>query len=577
MSTPCDSQFSLFLTFLSRRLYSKSSDFVVSCNDSHQILRDYAIREINLLLWISFFGITVLLVRKVVLLLKLWSHGGRIPGPPSPSFYGHSVLLTGANPHEDLTELLHKSHEKYGSVVKLWLSPTQLLVSIKDPLVIKEMLLKAADKLPLIGRVYRLAFGQSSFFVSSFKKVKCRREALAVELNERLLEKTNAMTERVVDSVMERLCDTMEEGTLDCEKFSQRVAFSILGATFFGDGFFDWSKANAYEDLLMKIAKDACFWASYNVPPFWKRSYWKYQHLCTKLKTLTQDIVLQCQLNYKLLCQPNCYNNSKLIGGKAASSMTSSMNPSSQELCCNLNQRDEHCAYVMGMMFHGCLTTAGLISNILARLSMHPEIQEKIYSEIIIVKRRLENLNKQDVSEMHLLMATLYESARLLPAGPLLQRCSLKHDFDLKNGLHIPAGALLVAPLQLVQMDEFNWGSDAGKFNPYRFLTKSEKHSKHRSSETTAAADLSDNLGEESYVLSDPYKNAAFLPFGAGLRACVGQRFSVLGIASIFASLIEHYQIKLVPESDTEPKPVLTNCVLQLIPSPKIVFVRRDA
>ncbi|XP_057541104.1 uncharacterized protein LOC130818871 isoform X2 [Amaranthus tricolor] len=103
MTTPCDSQFCLFLTFLCRRLYSKSSDSVVSCNDSHQILRDYAIREINLLLWISFFGITVLLVRKIVLLLKLWSHGGRIPGPPSPSFYGHSVLLTGANPHEDLT------------------------------------------------------------------------------------------------------------------------------------------------------------------------------------------------------------------------------------------------------------------------------------------------------------------------------------------------------------------------------------------------------------------------------------------------------------------------------------------
>ncbi|XP_057541103.1 uncharacterized protein LOC130818871 isoform X1 [Amaranthus tricolor] len=113
MTTPCDSQFCLFLTFLCRRLYSKSSDSVVSCNDSHQILRDYAIREINLLLWISFFGITVLLVRKIVLLLKLWSHGGRIPGPPSPSFYGHSVLLTGANPHEDLTApLWEKYHNR---------------------------------------------------------------------------------------------------------------------------------------------------------------------------------------------------------------------------------------------------------------------------------------------------------------------------------------------------------------------------------------------------------------------------------------------------------------------------------
>lgn len=32
----------------------------------------------------------------------------------------------------------------------------------------------------------------------------------------------------------------------------------------------------------------------------------------------------------------------------------------------------------------------------------------------------------QDVEEMLLLLATIYESARLLPAGPLLQRCSLK-------------------------------------------------------------------------------------------------------------------------------------------------------
>lgn len=61
-------------------------------------------------------------------------------------------------------------------------------------------------------------------------------------------------------------------------------------------------------------------------------------------------------------------------------------------------------------------------------------------------------------------------------------------DLDLENGLHIPAGALLVAPIQLVQMDEFNWGSDAAQFNPYRFLSKSEKRSElSRSSEATGS------------------------------------------------------------------------------------------
>lgn len=69
------------------------------------------------------------------------------------------------------SEVLAESHEKYGSVVKLWLGPTKLLVSIKEPALIKEMLSKAEDKPPLTGRAFRLAFGQSSLFASTFDRV----------------------------------------------------------------------------------------------------------------------------------------------------------------------------------------------------------------------------------------------------------------------------------------------------------------------------------------------------------------------------------------------------------------------
>lgn len=67
--------------------------------------------------------------------------------------------------------MLSDLHKEYGSVVKLWLGQTQLLVSIKDPILTKEMLLKAADKLPLTGRAFHMAFGRSSLFASSFDKV----------------------------------------------------------------------------------------------------------------------------------------------------------------------------------------------------------------------------------------------------------------------------------------------------------------------------------------------------------------------------------------------------------------------
>jgi len=51
----------------------------------------------------------------------------------------------------------------------------------------------------------------------------------------------------------------------------------------------------------------------------------------------------------------------------------------------------------------------------------------QIYSEIIMVRNGSMKQDQQCVDKMLLLLATVYESARLLPAGPLLQRCSLKH------------------------------------------------------------------------------------------------------------------------------------------------------
>lgn len=48
----------------------------------------------------------------------------------------------------------------------------QLLVSVKEPALLKEILVKAEDKLPLTGRAFRLAFGRSSLFASSFEKVR---------------------------------------------------------------------------------------------------------------------------------------------------------------------------------------------------------------------------------------------------------------------------------------------------------------------------------------------------------------------------------------------------------------------
>ncbi|KAK7259632.1 hypothetical protein RIF29_25244 [Crotalaria pallida] len=527
------------------------------CNTtSSELLRDFATREFNAFLWLSLIVITALLLRKLFTLFSLWFKAQSIPGPPSPSFFGHCHLIS----RQNLTDVLSESHEKYGSILKLWLGPTQLLVSIKDPALIQEMLIKAKDKLPFTGKAFHLAFGQSSLFAPSFEKVKRRRELLATELNERLIKTADPIPMKVEDSIMDKIENIRTRGSIDRLLVSQHMAFAIMGTTFFGDGFLAWPKAAIYEELLMMIAKDACFWASYNVTPFWRRGFWRYQGLCTKLKCLTRDILQHCKKRWKLFghIDQNVNDESKM-----------EMNSRHGDLNVHQNSKEEPCGNIMRVMFHGCQTTAALIANVLTRLAMHREIQDKVYSEIIMVGRNPSKYEHEDVYRMPLLLATVYESARLLPTSPMLQRCSLKNDLSLTTGETIPAGAILVVPVQLVHKDDSNWGSDASDFNPYRFLSNSTKGS--GSTEELNDARFS------SFVLNDPNENAAFLPFGYGARTCVGQKFVIQVVALLLASLLKKYEIRLDSGSDdNDSRPNLKNHLLQHHPHSPILFVRRD-
>lgn len=53
------------------------------------------------------------------------------------------------------------------------------------------------------------------------------------------------------------------------------------------------------------------------------------------------------------------------------------------------------------------------------------------------------------------------------------------------------------------------------------------------------------NAGFKSFVLNDPNENAAFLPFGSGTRACVGQKFVIQVVATLLASLLKKYKVVL--------------------------------
>lgn len=198
--------------------------------------------------------------------------------------------------------------------------------------------------------------------------------------------RTNCIPSKVVECVIDRVDTIMAAGLLDCIQISRQLAFFVLGSTFFGDAFLDWPNASIYEELLTTIAKDGCFWASYSVPPFWSRGYWNYQYMCNRLRYLTQDMINYCMDKYDPLSQTDhrSYRENKDITKEArldASVLLDNMRSGGlflEEMEEYFISKDEPCGNILGLMFHGCLAFASLISSILTRLVMHTDLQEKV-------------------------------------------------------------------------------------------------------------------------------------------------------------------------------------------------------
>jgi hypothetical protein len=127
--------------------------------------------EFNTLTWAILIVVTSVLLKKVGQLLRLWVMGSCLPGPGLQALVARSVIRAKADGPLKLLELFSSLHKQHGSVLKIWMGPTQLLVSIFDVRIVNELLEKAHDRVPAPRMALQLAFGKGSLFFAPFSKV----------------------------------------------------------------------------------------------------------------------------------------------------------------------------------------------------------------------------------------------------------------------------------------------------------------------------------------------------------------------------------------------------------------------
>lgn len=118
----------------------------------------------------------------------------------------------------------------------------------------------------------------------------------------------------------------------------------------------------------------------------------------------------------------------------------------------------------------------------------------------------------------------LNESLRLYPPTIATIRRA-KVDVDL-GAYKIPRGTEILIPILAIHHDQAMWGNDANEFNPARFSEGVARATKHP---------------------------VAFIPFGLGVRSCIGQNLALLQAKLVLAILLQRFSFRLAPSYQHAP------------------------
>ncbi|KAE8683015.1 Cytochrome P450 78A5 [Hibiscus syriacus] len=180
-------------------------------------------------------------------------------------------------------------------------------------------------------------------------------------------------------------------------------------------------------------------------------------------------------------------------------------------------------AVLWEMIFRGTDTVAILLEWILARMVLHPEIQEKAQAEIDFVVGNSKPVSDSDIRNLPYVQAIVKETLRVHPAGPLLSWARLAiHDVHIGDNF-IPAGTTAMVNMWAITHNENLW-TEPEKFKPERFIDKEDV--------SIMGADL------------------RLAPFGSGRRVCPGKSMGLATVHLWLAQLLQAF--KWVPGEDKD-------------------------
>jgi len=181
-------------------------------------------------------------------------------------------------------------------------------------------------------------------------------------------------------------------------------------------------------------------------------------------------------------------------------------------------------------MFEGHDTTAAGMSWALYMIGKNERVQQKIHEEIDKVCSEAEDpdeLSQEDLRKMQYLEWTVKESLRMFPPVPFFFR-RVQDDIVYADGKRIPNGSYFCVLTYLLHRNPDIW-PDPERFDPERFnpANSADRH---------------------------PY---AYVPFSAGPRNCIGQKFALMEEKLTLVSVLRFFHVHTLADSTPSPDVIL--------------------
>ncbi|WP_052436649.1 cytochrome P450 [Georgenia sp. SUBG003] len=181
---------------------------------------------------------------------------------------------------------------------------------------------------------------------------------------------------------------------------------------------------------------------------------------------------------------------------------------------------------IVTMLLAGHETTANALAFDGHLLAAHPEVQERVATEIREAAGAERRPSVDDVGRLPLTRAVLAEALRLYPPAWATGR-QARVATEL-GGVKIPAGAVVLASQWVVHRDP-RWWRDPASFEPDRFLAP--------------------DAGRPRF---------AYFPFGGGTRQCIGEQFAWTEGVLTLATMLARWRLRPVPDRPLRLEALLT-------------------